>query len=79
MTDKQKPGPKPGFIMGRRLDDRITIRLPRFVRDRMDEAREEYGQSRSEFVRGLLVNYFRNITMPDLRPTPRMEEEWRRR
>lgn len=78
----KRRGPKPGFIMGRRLDDKISLRLPGFVRDRIDEAREEYGQSRSEFIRGLLINYFRNMTMPvvrDSRPLPRWGEEWERR
>lgn len=42
-------------------DQRITFRMPTSVLKRIDELRFEYGQTRSEFVRGLLISYFREV------------------
>jgi len=57
-------------------DQRITFRLPASVLKRIDELRYEYGQTRSEFVRGLLISYFRETMRveeerPRVRITPR--------
>jgi len=61
----------------KRLDDRLTLRLPTSVRQQLRAASDEFGQTPSEFLRWLIIDYFRTMALPVIRETrlgPRIEE-----
>jgi len=54
-----------------RQSERLALRLPESLLRRIDEARYDYGQTRSEFIRGVLISYFREIMRPEIVEAPR--------
>ena len=61
--------PKPNCIQGiavTRLSESITFRADSDLAQKIDAAREAFGISRSDWVRGAIINHFRQSTPEDL-------------